>query len=375
MMASTGVSNSLPGGSPGVSPLHFVNAILRFRRRILGFALLLIVAITAYVIYIGPQYSSVLIFLPQADQGALGGVAGVAAQFGISVSSSSPDQSPQFYDEFTDTRPFREALVTTPFPAVVQAGKNGRPDSIVTQTLVEWLDVEKGRPQGERVEMAMALLPKIFSVIPEVQTSLITITVQTKWPDLSKEVADRALELINHFNEGSRSSRAHTERQFVEGRLVVARDSLTSAEDRLRRFLEQNRTYTNSPMLVLEHDRLQRQVDFNQQVVITLMQSAEQARIQEVRDTPVITVVAAPAIPSLPDRRRLLLKWLLAGVLGVILGSCAAVVSVVFRREADLEPDVSSDFRQLWADTRQDAGVVLTPVRPIWRRLAPGKGS
>lgn len=374
-MASTGFSGGTDVASPGVSPLLFLNAVLRYRRAIAGFAGFLIVLITAYTLYIGPQYSSVLVFMPQADQGALGGVAGVAAQFGISLSSGSPDQSPQFYGELVLLRSFKEALVTSKFPVVVRPGTNGTRDSVVTQSLMNWMDVDTDRPEGERVEMAMALLPKIFTVIPEVQTSLITITIQTRWPDLSRQVAERTLALINQFNSGSRSSRAATERQFVEGRLAVARDSLLAAEDRSRRFLEQNRNYANSPMLVLEQSRLQRQVDFQQQVVATLMQSAEQARIQEVRDTPEVTVVAPPESPSLPDRRRLLLKWLLAGILGVILGSAAAAVTVVFRREEQLEPDVSTAFRGLWSDTRTDLGRAVLPARSAWRLIAPRKES
>jgi uncharacterized protein involved in exopolysaccharide biosynthesis len=310
--------------------------------------------------------------MPQADQGALTGVAGVAAQFGISLASGSPDQSPQFYGELMGLRSFEEALVTSKFSVTVRPAANGKPDSVVNQSLVDWLDIETGRPDGERIELAIAKLSKIFTVIPEVQTSLITVTVQTRWPSLSREVAQRTLELLNEFNSGSRSTRAGTERQFVEGRLAVARDSLSASEERMRRFLEQNRNYTNSPMLTLEQGRLQRQVDFNQQVVVTLMQSAEQARIQELRNTPEITVVNTPVIPALPDRRRLLLKWVLAGTLGIILGAVAAAGSVVFRREQQLEPDVSTDFRLLWADTRADLDRAVTPVRSTWRRLAPG---
>lgn len=356
-----------------VSPLLFLNAALRYRRAIAGLALCLILLVTGYTIYVGPQYSSTLVFMPQADQSALSGVAGVAAQFGISLASGSPDQSPQFYGELMGLRSFQEALVTSTFSVTVRPAANGRPDSVVRQTLVDWQETETGRPDGERVELAIAKLSKILTVIPEVQTSLITVTVRTRWPELSYKVAQRTLELLNEFNSGSRSTRAGTERQFVEGRLAVARDSLSFSEERMRRFLEQNRNYANSPMLALEQGRLQRQVDFNQQVVITLMQSAEQARIQELRNTPEITVVNAPAIPALPDRRRLALKWLLAGTLGVLVGSVAAALSVVFSREQQLEPDVSMDFRVLWADTRGDLERAISPVRSTWRKLAPGK--
>jgi uncharacterized protein involved in exopolysaccharide biosynthesis len=54
----------------------------------------------------------------------------------------------------------------------------------------------------------------------------------------------------------------------------------------MQAFLQANRQWANSPDLTFQHDRLERDIALRQQVYTTLVQSFEQARISEVRDTP-----------------------------------------------------------------------------------------
>ena len=356
-----------------ISPLVFLVALLRRRWLMLWLVLGSVVGITAYTLIVGRRYSSTLIFMPQTSSSGLSGIAGVAAQFGIAVASGTPDQTPQFYAELMATGPFEEDLVSTQFPVVVGVKAGGNGDSVVTQSLVDWLAVDKGSPEGVRRAKAATKLGHILTSVPDVQTSMLTVTVTTKFPDLSKEIADRVLALVNEFNGTRRSTDAGIERRFVEGRVEVARDSLTVAEDRVRHFLEQNRTYASSPMLQLEHDRLQREVDFQQQVVATLLQGVEQARINEVRNTPVVTVVEAPEAPAMPDRSRLLLKWVLATMAAFLVGLLITVLAVVMQLEERHEPDVSLAYRSAWADTRNDILRVVGPLQGAWRRIRGGE--
>ena len=71
----------------------------------------------------------------------------------------------------------------------------------------------------------------------------------------------------------------------------------------------------NSPQLTFENDRLERQVFMRQELVTAMAQAYEQARIDEVRNTPLITVIDRPEPAALPDPR-----WLLEIVLGLSLG-------------------------------------------------------
>ena len=86
------------------------------------------------------------------------------------------------------------------------------------------------------------------------------------------------------------------EREFVEGRLAQSMAELTDAEARYEAFLTSNRLF-DSPQLSFERDRHEREVNMLQQVVTSLRTSAEQARIEAVRNTPAITVLDPARAP------------------------------------------------------------------------------
>src|SRR5262249_12779384 len=154
---------------------------------------------------------------------------------------------------------------------------------------------------------------------------------------------------MNTFNMESRQSQAGAERRFVEQRLNELKDSLRAAEDRLQAFLQRNRDYENSPQLSFQQQRLAREVSMQQDMVTGLAQSFEQARIEEVRDTPVITVIDKPEIPVERDRRGLIKKGLLAIVLGGVLGLGVAFVREGMargRRNGSAELEEFSELRR-----------------------------
>jgi uncharacterized protein involved in exopolysaccharide biosynthesis len=79
---------------------------------------------------------------------------------------------------------------------------------------------------------------------------------------------------------------------------------------------------------MFEANRLQRRVDLRQQVYSSLAQSYENARIEEVRNTPVTTVITRPEGSALPVKGNLVLDLFL----GLLLGSAVALV-IIFTRE------------------------------------------
>jgi uncharacterized protein involved in exopolysaccharide biosynthesis len=91
------------------------------------------------------------------------------------------------------------------------------------------------------------------------------------------------------------------------------------------RFLESNRNYSGSPTLQATRDRLQRELSLKSQIHSTLTQAYEQARIDEVRDTPVITVVEAPEVSARPDSRRMVIRLAVALLVGLVLAVAVAL--------------------------------------------------
>jgi len=203
------------------------------------------------------------------------------------------------------------------------------------------LEVRESSPE-KRADRAVRALERIVTSREAKGLGAVEVTVTTRWPSVSLALAARLVRGVNQFNVETRKSQAAAERQFVEGRAGEAERALREAEDRLQSFLQRNRI-TGSPELEFARDRLQREVSLRQQTYTSLLQSREEARIREVRDTPVITVLEEPRLPVLPEARRVLLKGTMGGMAGGMLG-----VLIAF-----LAQGVAGARRQPSADARE----------------------
>ena len=152
----------------------------------------------------------------------------------------------------------------------------------------------------------------------------VEVSATTPWPGLSELLVAKALALANEFNVERRRRTSAAEREFVEANAAQAERRLADAEARLEAFVDRNRRYQQSPQLTLQFARLQRVVDLRQQLASSLLQALEQARIAEVRNTPVISVIDRPERSARPSAS----VWLaaLAGgglAFALALGACA----------------------------------------------------
>jgi uncharacterized protein involved in exopolysaccharide biosynthesis len=137
---------------------------------------------------------------------------------------------------------------------------------------------------------------------------------------VAQDINSTLLRLASAFNLDTRKSRAKAERQFVERRLEEVRTQLLAVEDRLQSFYQRNREYARSPALTFERDRLARDVEFARQLYVTLAQSVEQAKLEEVRDTPVITLIDQPSRPLRRDPRGTMRMTVLAFIAATVAG-------------------------------------------------------
>ena len=191
---------------------------------------------------------------------------------------------------------------------------------------------------------------------------MVNLDVTVPQPALALQINQRLLELLNEFNLRSRQSQAGEERRFTERRLAEVRQELRAAEDRLQQFMQRNRDLRNSPELTFQSDRLEREVMMRQQVYTTLAEAYEQAKIEEVRDTPVITVVQQAELPVRPDRRGLIAKSLLGLLAGLLIGAALAFWKSYTTNSASLSTSDAAEFAVL---RRQAARDLLRPWRPL----------
>jgi uncharacterized protein involved in exopolysaccharide biosynthesis len=300
---------------PDITLLDLVEAVVR-RWRLLVFLPLAFIVVAVVVALIGKRtYTASLVFTPNAAAGDLSSLASVAAEFGVNLPRGNSAESPQFYADLVRSQPFLERVADSSYP--LEDGTQVR--------LSSYFEIVEENAAATLTRTAEALREEIqASVSPGTGTVRISLSLPSA--TLAHAVIARVLAEIERFDANTRQSKARWERQFIEGRISSAGEELLEAEGRLAAFLQRNREFRNSPQLQFEHDRLQRVVALRQDVLTTLARSLEQAKIEEVKASPVLTIVEAPRVSPVPDRRRLALKMIIAGILGLGVAAALAVV-------------------------------------------------
>jgi len=295
--------------------VDLVRMLARHRRATVAFPLLvaLLTAIVSFLV--PPTYTATTTFVPEASpQGRLpSGLAGLATQLGVSLGSEA-SKSPKFYADVVRSRELMEHVLLSQY-ADPRQKRETVGDSA---TLLHILGV-KGRDLADSLYRGVKKLNNLISIAVNAQTNIVSLSVDTHYPTLAAAVANRFVANLNAFNAQSRQSQAREQRKFVEQRLADGERELRGAEEDLRTFYERNRSWQQSPQLAFEEGRLRRQVEIRQELYLTLNREYEAARMQEVNDTPVITVIDAAAPPA----KRSSPKRTLLVVIGLVLGGMA----------------------------------------------------
>jgi hypothetical protein len=302
-----------------ISMLVFASFLLRWRRTILAVASFGLVLGLGAALLTRRVYSSTAIFIPQGpDGGRASGFALAASQFGFELPNTSGGWGPPIYVELLLSRALLESIAFDTVAVAEQGGKR--------VTLMDLLDIHESSP-ARQLHLSVLALRKIVDASEEKKLGAVRVTVTTRWPSVSLALAERLVRGVDQFNLETRKSQASAERQFVEGQAAETERALRDAEDRLQLFLQRNRSLVGSPELAFERDRLQREVTLRQSIYTSLLQSREEARIREVRDIPVITMLEDPRRAAVSESRRVLAKGLLGALAGVIFGMLTAFVA------------------------------------------------
>lgn len=332
----TAAMNRLPDDE--ISLWEVLAVLLRRRGTIVLTILVCVGGAVAYTLLWPASFTTRASFQPQGSETSPSQLLALAGQFGVNVPGIGGDElSPAFYAELLASREILHRIAARSYP-------------IEGRGTVSLTDLLKIREDTEplRVEEAIEeLRDDVVSIAIGRETGILTIEVTTKWPELSAAIATRLLDEIQVFNLDTRRTQAAAERVFIEARVDSARVALVAAEDAMQDFLQANRRYEGSPELTFQAERLQREIARQQQVYTGLVQAFEEARIAEVRDTPVITVLQTPYLPPGPDRRSLPLYIGLGFALGAIAGVTLAFVVEAVRRPAPGDPG-REDFQRAW---------------------------
>lgn len=169
--------------------------------------------------------------------------------------------------------------------------------------------------------------PKLGHISIENAKGILEVKTKFDNPELAYQVHGVLLILLRDYFRNDYTSRDREKREFVEERLKEVDAELKKAEARLMHFREKNIMAT-APRIILEGERLVREVELHAGLYSELIKQLEIAKIDEKKEVPVFEVLQAaelPLGPSEPNRKLLM-------VIGLILGGSLGVF-VVFTKE------------------------------------------
>ncbi|CAN5652918.1 hypothetical protein BH23GEM9_BH23GEM9_22670 [soil metagenome] len=357
-----GYGTGKPGDFDEISVLGLVNFMLRHRRLLVVLPVLAAVLVGSVNMTRSRTWTSTAAFIAQQPGLERSELAGLAAQFGVAVGSAESGHSPAFYVQLLRSRTMLEPLALTEFE--LNGSRKAR--------LVD-LYPEKEGPAAERMDITLRRLRRYVTASSSRESGIIHLEVQAPAPRLAELKAARVLELLNEFNVQLRQSQARAERVFAGERLAEVRRDQQAAELAMQRFLQGNRQWRTSPELVFRHERLERDVLSRSQLANALEQRFEQARIDEVRATPLITLVEAPSRPVRADGRGTLGRATLAGLAGLLVALLIAILRDVPERAARDQEEEYARFTQLRREAMGDLTLGLRRSRT--RRRLPERAA
>jgi len=256
------------------------------------------------------QYRSEALILPTEGKGtgglgSLANLASAAAVLGVTPQVGQGNDS--VYQDILRSRWLGEGLLQASYEYPLATWRFG-PEHPIKGTLQEYLSQQRLLPLGTlNRDRALEMLTTIFTSRRDLKTGVLTLSVETRSPELSRLVVKRATALLEEFVKQRAQTRGGHKAAFAEARLVEAKSESAQAEQRLEAFLNVNRNYQQNPdpAIHLRGDRLSAEVLLRRQVVTALTLSREQALMDEKDDIPILNVLDEPNLPvqkSSPSR-------------------------------------------------------------------------
>jgi uncharacterized protein involved in exopolysaccharide biosynthesis len=253
---------------------------------------------------------------------ALGGslatssAAGLAEQLGF-ASGAAGDRGVDYYLDLLRNEGFLERIAAARIP-------NAEGELVEITSVV---GITRGHPR-RRVERATRKLRRSIVVTANRRSGIVTVTARSRDSVIAAELANLVVAIADSTNITSRAIRGRSEREFLEVRAAVADSSLRAAQDRLATYISSNRAYESDAFQRAAVARLQFAVEVAQQLKLELARSLEAARLEEVRNTPVIGVLFPARTRSVADGRGSLVFFVSVIVIGWV-GCCGLLFATI----------------------------------------------
>jgi uncharacterized protein involved in exopolysaccharide biosynthesis len=294
-----------------------------------------------YVLFFAkPVYTSTSKIMSSSSGGGMSQAAGLAAQFGIAMSTGQSEPK-WVYPEIIKSRTLARVMLKRKF----DTNKFG-PQKNLLQILTYGNEApEIGMDKLEIVAVNNFL--GMIDISEDISTAILTLKINASEPIFAAEVNGALIEELDTHQRNYNKAKTSDTKQFIEERILNTEKELMAAEENLKVFMDRNRRIQNSPALQLEQQRFGREVTVLTGVFTTLKQQLETTKIEEVKESDYVVVLDLPEAPlkiSKPNKRRMVI---LAGIFGIGLGVVFAYVREFFANSEKEVKDKITEAKSL----------------------------
>jgi uncharacterized protein involved in exopolysaccharide biosynthesis len=207
------------------------------------------------------------------------------------MSMPGADSGDANYIDILNSRSVTEDLLKTQYSFYARSWRFGakRP---CRESLYTYLN-------ARNTDRAVLAARKIISVTKDLKTKIITVSAETKSPELSQQIVQEATKDLEDFVMNKGRTKGSQKARFAEARLKEARVEMAEAEADMRGFLEGNRNYQTSAdaTVRLTGARLEAELRLRQQLVVTIAMNRESALLEEKNDVPIVNMLDEANLP------------------------------------------------------------------------------
>jgi len=285
-----------------------------------------VVSILVLLFIIKPYYQSTVTILPDfgnKSSDMLSQFSGLASIAGVNMGG---DVSTQIYQNLITS----EAVLNEVIYKKYQTKEYVQPVD-----LVEYFEIKPDASLPDSLQKRKMFLT-VYEMLTkgriatgyELKTKILTVMVEMPESKLAADVANAVVTSLDKYVRTQRKSFATEQRKYLVSRVQQIKDTLTYCEDALKNFREKNRQVAQSPELLLEQNRLMRNVEIQQTIFIELTKQSELVKLAEVKDVPVVNVreYAKDPVTKTGPRRIITLAV-------VLFFSCICSAGWILRRE------------------------------------------
>ena len=145
---------------------------------------------------------------------------------------------------------------------------------------------------------------KVFSdnliVLEDQNSGMITVKFISDSSSLSENILNDITEYLNKFLNSGINLQASSMLQLINEEISITKDELNEIEDQLASFVDKNRSYFDSPNLVLQYKRFERDIEILNQKYVNLIIQQTMAMIEEKKQLPKLNIISDPISDTEP---------------------------------------------------------------------------